>query len=278
MGLKLGMLGNNPEVLDTLASWYAMGWPDRYSEEEAVDVLLARRNLDEVPLTLVLFDEGELVGTASLTHRFAGAPEGLGPWVSELFVAPSRRGEGLGALLATAASRVAWSAGAEELFVAPAGASPLFESAGWGPVELPGGADRGVWRATRPEEPPSFYELIGGEENVRALVDRFYDLMDELPRAQSVRQMHAKSLRSSRQKLFEFLSGWMGGPNLYIENRGHPRLRMRHMPFEIGTEARDQWLLCMDRALEEIVQNDEVRGQLKDSFARIADHMRNRPG
>jgi hemoglobin len=102
--------------------------------------------------------------------------------------------------------------------------------------------------------------------------------MDDLDEAKPIRDMHAASLRSSRQKLFEFLSGWMGGPSLYIEKRGRPRLRMRHMPFEIGTEARDQWLMCMDQALDEVIQNADVREQLKDSFARIADHMRNRRG
>jgi hemoglobin len=89
------------------------------------------------------------------------------------------------------------------------------------------------------------YVLLGGEEKVRELVDRFYDYMDELDEVVPVRQMHAKSLRVSRDKLFKFLSGWLGGPGLYEAEYGHPRLRRRHMPFAVTEEARDQWLLCM---------------------------------
>ncbi|HND47437.1 MAG TPA: group II truncated hemoglobin, partial [Anaerolineales bacterium] len=96
----------------------------------------------------------------------------------------------------------------------------------------------------------SLYELLGGEEGVRTLVDRFYDLMDSSPEAKDVRALHAKSLKQAREKLFMFLSGWSGGPPLYIEKFGHPRLRMRHMPFVIGTRERDQWLWCMNHAVD----------------------------
>lgn len=279
MNLKLGMLGNNRSLLPTLAQWYCDGWPQRFSPEEAKTRLESRTNLQDIPLTLVLFADDKPVGTASLVESWAGMPEGLSPWVSELYIVPEQRGEGSAELMAMAAARVAWSAGAERLYVAPGESVGLFEGAGWDKLELPGAPpDPEILVMERPEEPPSFYDTIGGEEKVRALVDRFYDLMDELPEASEVRAMHAKSLKASRQKLFEFLSGWMGGPNLYIENRGHPRLRMRHMPFSIGTEARDQWLRCMDQALDEVVQDEAVREQIKDSFARIADHMRNRRG
>lgn len=121
----------------------------------------------------------------------------------------------------------------------------------------------------------SHYEQIGGEEGVRRLVDRFYDLMDEKPEVKTLRDLHAKSLRVSRDKLFLFLSGWLGGPPLYVEKYGHPRLRARHLPFSIGVEERDQWLLCMNQALDEQIENEELRMQLKQAFARTADHMRN---
>ena len=98
---------------------------------------------------------------------------------------------------------------------------------------------------------PSVYDRLGGEPAVRALVERFYALMDELPQAQAVRRLHPPSLAHSADSLFKFLSGWFGGPPLYIRKRGHPRLRMRHMPFAIGPAERDQWLLCMRQALAE---------------------------
>lgn len=128
----------------------------------------------------------------------------------------------------------------------------------------------------RPDD-PSPYVAIGGEDTVRRLVERFYDLMDTLPEVAEVRAMHPKDLRGSRQKLFWFLSGWMGGPQLYVERYGHPRLRRRHFPFAIDERARDQWMRCMRQALAEVVTDDETRAFLETAFYRLADHMRNQP-
>lgn len=124
----------------------------------------------------------------------------------------------------------------------------------------------------------SLYEDVGEAEGVRALVDRFYDLMDELDEAAEVRALHPTDLTTSRQKFTEFLSGWMGGPQLYVAKYGHPRLRARHMPFPIATQARDQWMLCMTQALDELVVDEKTRTSLMSSFARVADHMRNQQG
>ncbi len=118
------------------------------------------------------------------------------------------------------------------------------------------------------------YDLIGGEPAVRKLVDRFYDLMSEKDEVQALRQLHATSLRVSREKLFLFLSGWLGGPQLYVEKYGHPMLRRRHLPFAIDESQRDQWMLCMNQALDEQVE-EPLRQQLKDAFYKVADHMRN---
>ena len=122
------------------------------------------------------------------------------------------------------------------------------------------------------------FEQLGGEEGIRRLVDRFYDLMDASPEAAAVRGLHAKSLKSSREKLFLFLTGWTGGPQLYVERFGHPRLRMRHLPFSIATRERDEWLWCMDQALDEHDVPDELREALRERFHALADHMRNTPG
>lgn len=122
------------------------------------------------------------------------------------------------------------------------------------------------------------YTRIGGEQALRALVRRFYELMDELPETYGIRKMHAESLDGAADKLFKFLSGWMGGPQLFVQEFGEPFLRRRHLPFPIGGSERDQWLLCMDRALEEVVADAALRGELSAAFAKVADHMRNREG
>lgn len=107
------------------------------------------------------------------------------------------------------------------------------------------------------------------------LVSRFYDLMDSLPEAKGIRNMHQEDLSEARQKLYEFLVGWSGGPNLYIEKYGHPRLRMRHMPFPIGKAERDAWMLCMRRAVEEQDWRDDTKENVLGKFSEIADFMRN---
>ncbi len=122
------------------------------------------------------------------------------------------------------------------------------------------------------------YEQLGGGESLRRVVDRFYDLMEELPEARGILDLHPRDLDESRDKLFKFLSGLYGGPSLYIEQYGHPMLRARHLPFPIGENERDQWLLCMNRAVDELVEDSALADQLKRNFFRTADHMRNRHG
>lgn len=121
----------------------------------------------------------------------------------------------------------------------------------------------------------SDYLAIGGDEGVRALVDRFYDIMDTDPQTEPIRRLHPTNLEDSRLKLYEFLCGWLGGPALYVQKRGHPRLRSRHMPFSIGISERDQWMRCMNQALSECVAEEEMRVQLSGAFTRLTDHMRN---
>ncbi|MDP1635842.1 MAG: group II truncated hemoglobin [Gallionellaceae bacterium] len=123
----------------------------------------------------------------------------------------------------------------------------------------------------------SHYERIGGETRVRALVQRFYQLMDELPEAHGVRKMHGADLKKSEDKLFMFLSGWMNGPQLFIEKFGHPRLRQRHISFSIGDAERDQWMMCMSQALRDVVEDEDLRTELIAAFGKVADFMRNQP-
>lgn len=120
------------------------------------------------------------------------------------------------------------------------------------------------------------FEWIGGESRVRALVDRFYDLMDLEPAYSLLRASHGTALDEARDKLFWFLCGWLGGPQHYQERFGHPRLRMRHMPFSIGIAERDQWLACMDQAMAETAVDPQLRQRLAQSFMQTADWMRNR--
>ncbi|KQT08975.1 group II truncated hemoglobin [Ramlibacter sp. Leaf400] len=124
-----------------------------------------------------------------------------------------------------------------------------------------------------PHETP--FEWIGGEEKVRALVDRFYDLMDLEPGYAALRAAHGNTLENARQRLFWFLCGWLGGPQHYTDRFGHPRLRMRHMPFSIGIRERDQWLACMDQAMGDVGIDEKLRVRLRDSFFQTADWMRN---
>ena len=124
--------------------------------------------------------------------------------------------------------------------------------------------------------PDTHYQRIGGAEKVRQLVARFYQIMDELPEAYGIRKLHAADLKNSEDKLFKFLSGWMGGPQLFIQEYGHPMLRARHLPFSIGDSERDQWLFCMNRSLDEVVEDVTLRRELSAAFAKVGDHMRNR--
>jgi hemoglobin len=128
------------------------------------------------------------------------------------------------------------------------------------------------------EHQKTTYELLGGEVALRALVDRFYDLMDLEKAYAGIRVMHPQNLDTSREKLFLFLSGWMGGPDLFVQQFGHPRLKARHLPFPIGVSERDQWLQCMRQALKDCNVNGLLFERLMQSFFTTADWMRNHPG
>ena len=125
------------------------------------------------------------------------------------------------------------------------------------------------------EKSVTLYEALGGEEPIRNICDRFYDFMELLPEAATILALHPSDLSSSRDKFYWFLVGWMGGPDLFVRRFGHPRLRARHMPFKIDSEARDQWMLCMTKTLEIEIPDETIRQQLLAAFAGLADHMRN---
>ncbi len=124
----------------------------------------------------------------------------------------------------------------------------------------------------------TLYQLLDGESGVRALADRFYDLMDLEPAYAGIRKMHPTTLEGSRDKLFWFLSGWTGGPNLFVERFGHPRLRARHLPYAIATDERDQWMRCMEAAMQDVGIVPSLQEHLQKSFAETADWMRNTHG
>jgi hemoglobin len=124
---------------------------------------------------------------------------------------------------------------------------------------------------------PTPYEQIGGKAGLRRLIDRFYDLMDTVPEYYGIRKLHPQDLAGSRDKLFMFLSGWLGGPGLYVEKYGHPMLRARHLPFAIGIAERDAWLACMLQAMEDVGIEPTLREALLKAFFGTADWMRNRP-
>ncbi|ATI02555.1 MULTISPECIES: group II truncated hemoglobin [Cycloclasticus] len=119
------------------------------------------------------------------------------------------------------------------------------------------------------------YEKLGGETVIRQLVKYFYEAMDNNTDVKTIRDMHAADLTEAEDKLFLFLSGWLGGPSLYIEKYGHPRLRARHLPFSIGIKERDQWLHCMDKALHKMNIEKAMHDELMQAFFNTADFMRN---
>ncbi len=119
------------------------------------------------------------------------------------------------------------------------------------------------------------FAWIGGEPVIRAMVDRFYDLMDLEPGYAELRAVHGTDLDKARDHLFWFLCGWMGGPDFFVERFGHHRLRARHMPFKIGILERDQWLASMDQSMGDTGIDAVLRERLKTSFFQTADWMRN---
>lgn len=127
----------------------------------------------------------------------------------------------------------------------------------------------------RQGETITLYEAIGGDTAVRALTQRFYVLMDTLPEAARCRAIHPPDLSGSEEKLYEYLTGWLGGPPLYTEKRGHPMLRRRHFVAPIGPAERDEWLLCFIRALEETVPSEGLRAIILELVTRLAHHMQN---
>lgn len=122
------------------------------------------------------------------------------------------------------------------------------------------------------------FTRLGGESGVRALVDRFYDLMDLEPGFAELRALHPVDLGASRDKLHWFLCGWLGGPAHYESRFGHPRLRARHLPYSIGMAERDQWMSCMMQAMAELEVEPALAERLTESLFGTADWMRNRGG
>ena len=121
------------------------------------------------------------------------------------------------------------------------------------------------------------YDLIGREAGTRHLANTFYDIMETAPEAKELLAIHPQPMESIRQRFFEYLSGWLGGPPLFEKQYGHPRLRARHLPYKVTPEMRDQWMFCMNRALDTTVDNKQLREGLRQSLQQLATHMINRP-
>lgn len=122
------------------------------------------------------------------------------------------------------------------------------------------------------------FERIGGAPVIDRLVEAFYARMNALPEAGTIRALHANNLGPAKVVLKRYLGEWTGGPRLYSAERGHPRLRQRHIGFPIGEPERDAWLLCMRGALEMTVEDASARQALYAAMEKLADWMRNQPG
>jgi hemoglobin len=121
----------------------------------------------------------------------------------------------------------------------------------------------------------SLYKRLGGEPVLREFVEKLYGYMDALPEVAPIRNMHTQELSHTRDRVFMFLSGMLGGPPLYMEAFGHPRLRRKHMSFRIGSEERDQWMLCAQSAADELKVSQPLRQELITELAGMANHLRN---
>jgi hemoglobin len=124
-------------------------------------------------------------------------------------------------------------------------------------------------------ETVTLYEAIGGDATVRALTRRFYELMDTLPEAARCRAIHPADLSGSEAKFYDYLTGYLGGPPVYVEKHGHPMLRRRHFVAPIGPAERDEWLLCFGRAMDETIENAKLREIIWPPVERLAFHMQN---
>jgi hemoglobin len=123
---------------------------------------------------------------------------------------------------------------------------------------------------------PTPYDRIGGEAGVRRLTRRFYALMDTLPEAAACRAIHPPSLAGSEAKLFDYLTGWLGGPPIYVEKHGPPMLRRRHLHAPIAGPEIAGWLLCFRQAWAETVTDAALTAAVLPQVEHLARHMRNR--
>ena len=126
------------------------------------------------------------------------------------------------------------------------------------------------------EETITLYEAIGGEVAVRALTKRFYHLMDTLPEASHCRAVHPADMSGSEAKLYDYLTGYFGGPPLYTDQHGHPRLRSRHFHAAIGPDEVQEWLMCFQLAMEDTIANEKLRAIVWEPIERLAHHMQNK--
>lgn len=132
--------------------------------------------------------------------------------------------------------------------------------------------------ASEPGDGNPHFAQLGGIAVIEQLVERFYALMDSLPEAAGIRAMHGPNLAPVKEVLVRYLTEWTGGPQVYSAERGHPRLRRKHLPFPIGAAERDAWMRCMTGALDELVADPELKNQLTRAFLKTADFIRNDKG
>ncbi|MBS0269654.1 MAG: group II truncated hemoglobin [Proteobacteria bacterium] len=122
------------------------------------------------------------------------------------------------------------------------------------------------------------YDLVGGEDGIHRLVDVFYDIIESEPEGRVLHILHLRGhgVAHSRIEQFNFLSGFLGGPRLYVEKFGHSDVRQMHAHVEIDAEARDAWLKCMSMAIDRVGLAPDIKGQLMTNFTRVAMMLKNK--
>lgn len=131
------------------------------------------------------------------------------------------------------------------------------------------------WEKIKNRLAPSVYLMIGGKKKIRKIVDDFYFVMDTDEKARDCRNLHREDLKEASDKLFDFLCGWLGGPDQYVQKYGHPRMRMRHLPFVIGKNEKEQWLYCMNIALEKNIKSHKRRNRIFEAMKGLAERIQN---
>ncbi|MCW8093477.1 group II truncated hemoglobin [Alteromonas sp. ASW11-130] len=126
------------------------------------------------------------------------------------------------------------------------------------------------------KKPTTPFEVIGGQATANKIAETFYDIMESDPLVADLLAIHPKPLTRIREVFALYLTMWLGGPNTYEQQFGHPRLRARHLPFIVTPVLKEQWMYCMRKAMFTHVSDKALANKLLASLNQLAEHMINK--